>query len=493
MSDRSALKSIADVTAFKRLSRQGTRVLLPFRALSTIAAVSDLILIVAVSVLTGTAYRLATFSEIGEIGTFFGVGALTAINFATILAARGSYQPEVLANFRRQLREATNVWLLVFFLLSLIAFSLKVSEAYSRGTTLTFFVGGWLVIATWRWGFSTFIAHSLAEGRFAEQKTILLAQQGQLEDCHVVSELKRYGYRLVRTFELADCDAEDEASMHSRSQLVRVSEEIRELSQTHKLQCIFLLISWENRTALERLIASLGVLPVPIYLLPDRNVAHFSDRPIINIGATWTAELKRAPLTPWERAIKRAIDIVTATLALVMLSPLMGLVALAIKLESLGPAFFVQTRNGFNGRPFRIYKFRSMSVVEDGPVIRQAVKNDPRVTKLGRLLRRTNLDELPQLFNVLAGDMSLVGPRPHAAAHNSEYERIIANYAHRYHVKPGLTGWAQIHGLRGETATVDRMAKRVDFDLWYVNNWSLWLDLKILLRTLLLGLQQTAY
>ena len=144
---------------------------------------------------------------------------------------------------------------------------------------------------------------------------------------------------------------------------------------------------------------------------------------------------------------------------------------------------FLQTRNGFNGRPFKMHKFRTMFVLEDGPVIRQATKDDPRVTRLGRLLRRANIDELPQLLNVIAGDMSLVGPRPHASAHNSEYEKIIANYAFRHHVKPGLTGWAQVNGLRGETRTVDIMAKRVEFDLWYINNWSFWLDFKILLRT----------
>ena len=234
-------------------------------------------------------------------------------------------------------------------------------------------------------------------------------------------------------------------------------------------------------------------LSIPVYLLPDRNVAHFLGNRIINVGTTWTAELKRAPLSPGEQAVKRAIDILLASLLLLMLAPVMVLVALCIKLESRGPALFIQTRNGFNGRPFRIYKFRTMSVLEDGAVIRQATKNDPRVTQLGRVLRRTNLDELPQLFNVLAGDMSLVGPRPHAAAHNSEYEQIIANYAYRYHVKPGLTGWAQVHGLRGETQTIDLMAKRVEFDLWYINNWSLWLDLKLLFRTLLLGQQPTAY
>jgi undecaprenyl-phosphate galactose phosphotransferase/putative colanic acid biosynthesis UDP-glucose lipid carrier transferase len=176
-----------------------------------------------------------------------------------------------------------------------------------------------------------------------------------------------------------------------------------------------------------------------------------------------------------------------------MLAPLMLTVAALIKIGSQGPIFFKQTRNGFNGRPFRIYKFRTMFVLEDGAMIRQATKNDPRITRLGRMLRRLNIDELPQLFNVIAGNMTLVGPRPHAAAHNSEYEKVIANYAYRYHVKPGVTGWAQVNGFRGETQTVDLMAKRVDLDLWYINNWSLWLDFKILLRTLVVGMQPTAY
>ena len=237
----------------------------------------------------------------------------------------------------------------------------------------------------------------------------------------------------------------------------------------------------------------LRVVSIPVYLLPDRNVAHFLGNRIINIGTAWTAELKRAPLTTSEQAWKRGLDVLIATLGLIMLAPLMVLVAVLIKIESRGPVLFMQTRNGFNGRPFRICKFRTMFVLEDGPVVRQATKNDPRVTYLGRLLRRTNIDELPQLLNVIAGDMSLVGPRPHASAHNSEYEKIIANYAYRYHVKPGLTGWAQVNGLRGETQTVDLMARRVEFDLWYINNWNLWLDFKILLRTLIVGLQPTAY
>jgi undecaprenyl-phosphate galactose phosphotransferase/putative colanic acid biosynthesis UDP-glucose lipid carrier transferase len=144
---------------------------------------------------------------------------------------------------------------------------------------------------------------------------------------------------------------------------------------------------------------------------------------------------------------------------------------------------FRQRRNGFNGRPFEIYKFRTMNVLEDGAVVRQAKKSDSRVTAVGRLLRRSSIDELPQLFNVLKGDMSLVGPRPHALAHDNEYGRLIANYAFRHHVKPGITGWAQVNGFRGETTRIESMMERIEADLWYINNWSLWLDLRIMLIT----------
>jgi lipopolysaccharide/colanic/teichoic acid biosynthesis glycosyltransferase len=152
--------------------------------------------------------------------------------------------------------------------------------------------------------------------------------------------------------------------------------------------------------------------------------------------------------------------------------------------------FFVQRRYGFNQKPFRIIKFRTMSSLDDGPVVPQAVRNDPRLTRIGRWLRRWNIDEIPQLINVLAGDMSLVGPRPHALSHDREYERRISLYARRHNVKPGITGWAQINGFRGVTDTEDKMRKRVEYDLFYIDNWSLWLDLKIIARTVL---SRTAY
>lgn len=181
--------------------------------------------------------------------------------------------------------------------------------------------------------------------------------------------------------------------------------------------------------------------------------------------------------------LKRAVDVTVSSLALLFLLPLFLALAIAIKIDSRGPVFFWQTRRGLNGHPFKIIKFRTMSVLEDGFVIEQAKRGDARVTRLGRELRRTSIDELPQLLNVIRGEMSLVGPRPHALAHDEYYGQLIENYGARQSVKPGITGWAQINGARGETPEVDDMRRRVEFDLWYAENWSLGLDLKIIVIT----------
>jgi putative colanic acid biosynthesis UDP-glucose lipid carrier transferase len=202
-----------------------------------------------------------------------------------------------------------------------------------------------------------------------------------------------------------------------------------------------------------------------------------------SVGLFPAIEVQRAPLSTLEQATKRTLDLAGALLGLIVLSPIFALVALAIKLDTPGSILFRQARTGFGGRPFTIYKFRTMTVAQDGAVVPQARRNDTRVTRVGRILRRTSVDELPQLFNVIKGDMSLVGPRPHALVHDNEYTRIIMNYSFRHHMKPGITGWAQVSGFRGETPTVDRMEQRLERDLWYINNWTIWLDIKLVLLT----------
>jgi Undecaprenyl-phosphate glucose phosphotransferase len=499
---RTALKSplsVEDQAAFSAdqiLQRRPG--FLPFYLIESVAVGIDSILIVGMSVLTGIAYRLAFVNLVGpsgitshqalQITTLLAIGALTCVLFTTIIAARGAYRPQNLVNFWRQVRLATIVWLFVFFVLSLMAFAFKVSSTYSRGATLTYFVVGWAAITLWRLVLSRYIARSLAEGRFAQQKVLLLAEEGESSGLPIIDDLRRCGYLPVKTFEFGRTSF---ASGRNSPRLQNLLDEIVEISRQEQIECVFIVASWNHRPFIEQLMEQLRLLSMSVYLLPDNNVAHFFGSRIVEIGNTWTAELKRAPLSRIEQACKRAVDLAIASTSVIMITPMMLLVAAVIKIESPGPVFFIQTRNGFNGRPFRIYKFRTMSVLEDGPVIRHVTINDPRVTRVGRLLRRTYIDELPQLLNVVAGSMSLVGPRPHATALNSEYERTVANYAFRYHVKPGLTGWAQINGLRGEME-LDRVAKRIEYDLWYINNWSFWLDLKILLRTLTIGLQPIA-
>jgi putative colanic acid biosynthesis UDP-glucose lipid carrier transferase len=203
--------------------------------------------------------------------------------------------------------------------------------------------------------------------------------------------------------------------------------------------------------------------------------------------------IQRLALTFVKRAVKRALDLIVSIAAIVFSLPLFLIVAIAIKLDSPGPVIFRQRRIGLNAKEFIIFKFRTMTVLEDGPVVTQACRDDRRVTYIGKFLRRSSLDELPQLLNVLRGDMSLVGPRPHAFAHDDHYRVHIADYAYRHYVKPGITGWAQVNGLRGETASLEQMADRVKLDLWYINNWSLGLDLNILLQTCFEVLRDRAY
>ena len=460
-----------------------------FKTIGTVALCLDVVLIVSASLIAGVAHHLISFQQVGPVESFFGVGALAATLFAAVSMARGVYDPHAMMEFSKQLGKSTKVWLLTMLVLSLSAFSFKVTDVHSRGATLAFFVVGWATIAASRLIVARSLARKMAAHGFAEQKAILIADESELKDSKVIEELGRYGYSWARIYTFSSTlDA-----AKRRAYLRQTLGEIAELNRDDPLSSLFILSSWTDFSAMQSTLTSFRELSVPIYLLPDGAASKILKRGVVDFGATRAVELTRAPLSAPEQVSKRILDCTLAGFLLILFAPLFAIVALLIKADSHGPIFFLQTRNGFNGRRFKIWKFRTMFVLEDGEFIRQATKNDPRVTALGRLLRRTNIDELPQLLNVLAGDMSLVGPRPHASAHNSEYEKLIANYACRHHVKPGLTGWAQVQGLRGEIRSLYLMQKRVESDLWYIDNWSLWLDFKILVKTLFVGIQPTAY
>jgi undecaprenyl-phosphate galactose phosphotransferase/putative colanic acid biosynthesis UDP-glucose lipid carrier transferase len=307
---------------------------------------------------------------------------------------------------------------------------------------------------------------------------MVISECGALARSPFASQLQSYGYRISAQLEINDIQRA------VTDELPPLLDRAVHLAREEQFDAIVLFVRWENSDCIDAIVNALSVLPIPVYLVPDEKVVGYLTKPY-SIGDIWTAELKRAPLSRREQAVKRIVDILGATLGIVMLCPLMCLVAILIKTESSGPIVFKQRRSGFNGRVFKIFKFRTMTVLEDGPIVQQAKRDDNRFTRIGRWLRRTNIDELPQLFNVLFGEMSLVGPRPHAVAHDCEYEREVASYAFRHNVKPGITGWAQFNGYRGETRTLDLMAKRVECDLWYIKHWSVWLDLKIIVGTVM--------
>lgn len=246
---------------------------------------------------------------------------------------------------------------------------------------------------------------------------------------------------------------------------------------------IWLAVSWTDWTDIAAAMEQLAAVPLPVRLLPDPAALRILGHCRAERGDLPTFELRPPTMPAIGCAAKRLLDITGALVGLILLAPLLLSVAAAVRLDSPGPVVFRQTRGGRYGRPFRIWKFRTMRVVEDGQDIAQATRDDARVTVVGRWLRTTSIDELPQLLNVLHGEMSLIGPRPHALAHDAQYAAAIQEYPRRYHVKPGLTGWAQINGSRGETAQTSDMIKRVSLDVWYANNWSFWLDIKILLQT----------
>ena len=271
-------------------------------------------------------------------------------------------------------------------------------------------------------------------------------------------------------------------------------ERLADYARSHRVDVIYIALPMASQPRILRLLEELRDTTASIYFVPDIFVSDLIQARVDFVGELPVVAVCETPFYGFNGMVKRASDLVLATGILLLISPLMLAIAAGVKLSSPGPVLFKQRRYGVDGRKIVVYKFRSMTVAEDGDVVRQATRNDSRVTRFGAFLRRSSLDELPQFINVLQGRMSVVGPRPHAVAHNELYRKLIRGYMIRHKVRPGITGLAQVNGMRGETDTVDKMKMRIEYDLAYLRNWSLALDLKIVLKTVLVVLRkQNAY
>ncbi|MDB5511448.1 MAG: putative glycosyl transferase [Enterovirga sp.] len=411
------------------------------------------------------------------------VSVMLALFFTALMRIWGLYDPRNILTIEKQIRSAILAWSISLGLTLALLFLLKTSAELSRGALLVFAALGLSVVVGHRlvWRFALKRAH--AHGAIRRKRGIVLSSVPWPEASGQIAALNYAGIEVTERVFLPVEPAER-------------AEALRKVIASTRQDCveeIILLMSTVDLPKIEAVMEALRPLPLPIRLLPDATLSRIALQPSRAAARFALIDLTRGPLGAGELGLKRALDLVVASAALLAAAPLLVLAMAAIRLESPGPALFRQSRRGFNGRSFKILKLRTMTCMEDGDGVAQAQRHDPRVTRVGAWLRRTSIDELPQLWNVLRGEMSVVGPRPHAVAHDSFYDSVIENYAFRHHVKPGLTGWAQVSGHRGETPLVAMMAARVDHDVWYVNNWSLLLDLRILMLTCTRLLGRMAY
>lgn len=444
------------------------------RAAFTLVAVTADITAIMLSALTvSLVYQHLVYADGAGTGLVAGLGALLATVFVIINVARDDYTVADYLTIGGQARRTLFVWNMSFLAMLTAIFVARVSDDVSRGCLILVYFAGFGVLVLVRASLVAEVRKLAASGAISSLRIVVVGAEADVRAFTERHQPWTAGVDVAAAAVLRGHETlqEDLALAAAAARVLRPDD-------------IYILVPWTDGATIDAAIDAFSKVPAAIHLGAQPVLDRFTQARVSRLGGIASLHLVRAPLTLLERLAKRILDLVIGTTMLVMLAPLLVLVAIAIKLDSAGPVFFVQRRYGFNQETFHILKFRSMTVREDDRHLSQARRGDPRITRIGRYLRRYNIDELPQLLNVVRGEMSLVGPRPHALAHNQEFERTVADYARRHNVKPGITGWAQIHGLRGEISSPETIHLRVEHDLYYIDNWTFGLDLRILAATL---------
>ena len=406
----------------------------------------------------------------------YGLAGVTAVLLFLFFAEiNGTYQSWRSEPIWREIYRALVVWVWVVCSLIILAFLLKSSAFYSRRVILAWLMLVPVLLSLLRVGVRLGL-HSLRK-RGWNSRSVVIAGGSKMAS-KLLAQIEGAPWMGMNVVGVYDDHENAHLPLHKK-----LSDLVRDVNAGHIDYVYVALPSNEEKRTLE-LINDLADTTATVCVVPDHFVFDLLYAQWTSIGGIPMVSVFSSPVYEVDSWLKRAEDLVLGSLILILVAVPMLLIAIGVKLSSPGPVLFKQRRYGLNGEVIEVLKFRSMTVSEDGEHIPQAKKDDPRVTRFGAFLRRSSLDELPQFFNVLQGKMSIVGPRPHAVAHNEEYRHVIYGYMHRHKVKPGITGWAQVNGWRGETDTLDKMRKRVEFDLNYINNWSLWLDIKIIFKTI---------
>ncbi len=419
--------------------------------------------------------------EVGY-GRIYQLAALVAAACFLFLGETGSiYGSWRLAPLKEISARVFQAWVVVAILLVALAFLAKASGSYSRFVVVAWFAMTPTLLILQRIVVQSLLREMRSRGWNLRTLAIVGSGKNAQKLATWVNESEWMGLKLVGIY-----DDRHEPRAGRAAISGRIEDLVREAGEG-RIDYVYSALPMRAENRIIRIVDALSDTTASVYIMPDSFIFDLMNARWINVGGIPMVSIFESPFYGVDGWLKRLEDIVLGSLILILIAIPMVLIAIGVKLSSPGCILFKQHRYGLNGRVVEVWKFRSMRVCEDGQGIPQAKKGDPRVTRFGAFLRRTSLDELPQFINVLQGHMSLVGPRPHAVSHNEQYRKLIHGYMLRHKVKPGITGWAQINGWRGETDTVEKMKARVDHDLYYIQNWSLWLDIRIIVLTLFRG------
>ena len=454
-----------------------------------LVAMADSVIVIGVAAATYVAYlEYIVADRSASPPNYAAVTVLAAVILLQRLVSRRAYVVSELRNTQQQIKRAIGAWSLTIVLLVVAGFLLKFSDSVSRVWLVSWYAGTALGLAASRCAIGGILTRWGQNGQFFRSAVVVGA--GTLGRRFVESSIEApsLGLRVIGLFD----DRTSRVPAHIRGvPLLGTIADLPEFARRCRIDQVIIALPLSADRRIHSILARLRALDVDVSVLGDAIGFTIPNSSVSYPAGIPAFDLMRRPISGWPSVAKRALDVGVSLLALLILSPLLAAIAVAIKLDSPGSVLFRQKRLGFNGKTFDIYKFRSMrSDASDADAAVLVTRGDSRVTRLGKILRRTSLDELPQLWNVLKGDMSLVGPRPHALkakAADRLYDEVVAEYAERHRVKPGITGWAQVRGWRGETDTIEKIRNRVEHDLYYIENWSLAFDLRILVMTVFCG------
>lgn len=412
-------------------------------------------------------------------------GLIACIVFTLSAESLGVYRSWRASNTRRMILTTTAAWSIAAVVILVLSFFAKVSVDVSRVVIGSWFLATLAGLIFWRLVFRQILRFMRAKGYNTRTAVVVGLNSSAIKMRGQINNKPELGLKFAGFFD--DREAKRLHEDHPGEALMGSINELIERTKEGEFDLIFIALPMKAQKRIAEILERCGDTTASVHLIPDFFTYNLLHARMGSVGTVQTLSVYETPIVGFNDIMKRFFDIVFSSLVLVAISLPMLCIAAAVKFTSAGPVIFKQVRYGLDGKRIFVWKFRSMSAMDNGDKVVQATKGDARITKVGAFIRKTSLDELPQFINVLQGRMSVVGPRPHAVAHNEQYRKLIPYYMLRHKVKPGITGWAQINGFRGETDTLDKMEGRIDCDLQYIRNWSLLLDIKIVLLTVFKG------